>query len=247
MRLAFTACCDEVTSKACCAAPAELYKMLARTASHGVAEVGECHCRVLANVLFPNWLVTGLLLGLLIFLTYKTAKKALSLHRCEVRYLAQREEQKCQSSKNRIGQGLGSKAGAGEATMKALAPQPSPGRAPALPGNLAAQADIDRDTREALALSAAGRLGSSEPLRSPGQSGSSGGETGSGSSGNGSWNEAAEEPSSAQASRYAFSPIVFTLSRVLQLALLTWTWHAEGAASGAVCCCAVHALPQHRT
>ena len=41
----------------------------------------ECHGRVLANVLFPNWLVTGLLLGLLIFLTYKTAKKALSLHR----------------------------------------------------------------------------------------------------------------------------------------------------------------------
>ena len=46
-------------------------------------------CRVLANVLFPNWLITMMLLGLLIFLTYKTGKKALSLHRCEVRYLAQ--------------------------------------------------------------------------------------------------------------------------------------------------------------
>jgi hypothetical protein len=51
-------------------------------------------CRVLANVLFPNWLVTVLLLGLLLFLTYKTGKKAVSLHRCEVRYLAQREEQR---------------------------------------------------------------------------------------------------------------------------------------------------------
>ena len=64
-----------------------------------------CHCRVLANVLFPNWLVTTLLLGLLIFLTYKTAKKALSLHRCEVRYLAQREEQKCPAIQEQRGQG----------------------------------------------------------------------------------------------------------------------------------------------
>ena len=45
-------------------------------------------------MLFPNWLVTVLLLGLLLFLTYKTGKKAVSLHRCEVRYLAQREEQR---------------------------------------------------------------------------------------------------------------------------------------------------------
>jgi hypothetical protein len=51
-------------------------------------------CRVLANVLFPNWLVTVLLLGLLLFLTYKAGKKAVSLHRCEVRYLALREEQR---------------------------------------------------------------------------------------------------------------------------------------------------------
>ena len=164
-----------------------------------------CHCRVLANVLFPNWLVTGLLLGLLIFLTYKTAKKALSLHRCEVRYLAQREEQKFQSSKNRKGQGLGSEADAGEARMKALAPQPSLGRTGALPGDLAAQADIDRDTREALALSAAGRLGSCERLRSSGQLGSSEGETGSGSSRLGAWQQAAEEPPSAQVSPYASS------------------------------------------
>ena len=35
-----------------------------------------------------------LLLGLLIFLTYKTGRKAVSLHRCEVRYLAQKEEQR---------------------------------------------------------------------------------------------------------------------------------------------------------
>ena len=50
-------------------------------------------CRMLANVLFPNWLVTMLLLGLLIFLTYKTVRKAWSLHRSEVRYLAQQDEQ----------------------------------------------------------------------------------------------------------------------------------------------------------
>lgn len=43
-------------------------------------------------MLFPNWLITMMLLGLLIFLTYKTGRKAFSLHRCEVRYLAQQEE-----------------------------------------------------------------------------------------------------------------------------------------------------------
>ena len=56
------------------------------------SELNVWYCRVLANVLFPNWLVTMMLLGLLIFLTYKTARKAFSLHRCEVRYLALREE-----------------------------------------------------------------------------------------------------------------------------------------------------------
>ena len=45
-------------------------------------------------MLFPNWLITVLLLGLLTFLTYKTARKAWSLHRSEVRYLAQRDEQR---------------------------------------------------------------------------------------------------------------------------------------------------------
>ena len=49
---------------------------------------------MLANVLFPNWLITMLLLGLLIFLTYKTARKAWSLHRSEVRYLAQQDDQR---------------------------------------------------------------------------------------------------------------------------------------------------------
>ncbi len=62
-------------------------------------------CRVLANVLFPNWLVTMMLLGLLIFLTYKTGKKALSLHRCEVRYLAQREENASGHTAGQGGQG----------------------------------------------------------------------------------------------------------------------------------------------
>ena len=51
-------------------------------------------CRMLANVLFPNWLITLLLLGLLMFLTYKTARKAWSLHRSEARYLAQRAEER---------------------------------------------------------------------------------------------------------------------------------------------------------
>ena len=45
-------------------------------------------------MLFPNWLITMLLLGLLIFLTYKTTRKAWSLHRSEVKYLAQRAEQR---------------------------------------------------------------------------------------------------------------------------------------------------------
>lgn len=57
---------------------------------------------VLANQLFPNWLITGLLLLLLIFLTHMTVKKALSLHRCEVQYKAEqktaRESPKSSSS-----------------------------------------------------------------------------------------------------------------------------------------------------
>ena len=40
-----------------------------------------------------------LLLGLLIFLTYKTGRKAVSLHRCEVRYLAQKEVQRTEQPK----------------------------------------------------------------------------------------------------------------------------------------------------
>lgn len=44
---------------------------------------------VLANQLFPNWLITVLLLLLLIFLTHMTVKKALSLHRAEVQYKAE--------------------------------------------------------------------------------------------------------------------------------------------------------------
>ena len=62
-------------------------------------------CRVLANVLFPNWLVTMMLLGLLLFLTYKTGRKAISLHRCEVRYLAQREERASGNTGGQGGQG----------------------------------------------------------------------------------------------------------------------------------------------
>ena len=47
------------------------------------------HAGVLANQLFPNWLITVLLLLLLIFLTHMTVKKALSLHRAEVQYKAE--------------------------------------------------------------------------------------------------------------------------------------------------------------
>ena len=56
---------------------------------------------MLANALFPNWLVTMLLLGLLIFLTYKTGWKAWPLHRREVTYLAQQHEEHPRAAESR--------------------------------------------------------------------------------------------------------------------------------------------------
>ena len=58
-------------------------------------------CRMLANALFPNWLVTLLLLGLLIFLTYKTGRKAWTLHRREVIYLAEQCEERPRAAEAR--------------------------------------------------------------------------------------------------------------------------------------------------
>lgn len=43
-------------------------------------------------MLFPSWLITVLLLLLLLFLTERTVRKALSLHQAEKRYLAQQQE-----------------------------------------------------------------------------------------------------------------------------------------------------------
>ncbi len=54
---------------------------------------------MLANQLFPNWLITVLLLLLLIFLTHMTVKKALSLHRAEVLYKAEQAADTCSSAR----------------------------------------------------------------------------------------------------------------------------------------------------
>ena len=63
--------------------------------------LGMLACRMLANALFPNWLVTMLLLALLIFLTYKTSRKAWTLHRHEVKYLAQQIEERPRAANSR--------------------------------------------------------------------------------------------------------------------------------------------------
>ena len=54
---------------------------------------------MLANQLFPNWLITVLLLLLLIFLTHMTVKKALSLHRAEVLYKTEQAADTCSSAR----------------------------------------------------------------------------------------------------------------------------------------------------
>ncbi|CAL5218926.1 g672 [Coccomyxa viridis] len=135
---------------------------------------------VLANVLFPNWLITVMLLGLLIFLTYKTGKKALSLHRCEVRYLAQREENTARHSAGQGGQGQKSgkvqrgaepadavRHGGTDVGTKSLKAKPATSMA-ASHSEVAVQADLIEERRQALALSAAGRLGSSAEQSSSG-------------------------------------------------------------------------------
>ena len=109
-------------------------------------------CRMLANVLFPNWLVTMLLLGLLTFLTYKTARQAWSLHRCEVRYLAQQEEQSYRPA--RSGNGVpaadGPAAGVVEAMRKSFRERPSPTRGSAACAEAAAvQTGTDAERRDA--------------------------------------------------------------------------------------------------
>ena len=47
---------------------------------------------VLANTLFPAWLITFQLAALLLYLTYLTARKAVSLHHLEQRAAARRRE-----------------------------------------------------------------------------------------------------------------------------------------------------------
>lgn len=85
---------------------------------------------VLANQLFPNWLITMLLLLLLIFLTHMTIKKALSLHRAEVRYKAEQAGDKGSHSAGGKAESSGSENGVvGDA-----------GKAPGAPQSAAAQA-----------------------------------------------------------------------------------------------------------
>jgi hypothetical protein len=69
---------------------------------------------VLANVLFPTWLITMLLLLLLLFLTHMTVKKAIKLHRCEVEYLAQRKAEGSSSSSEEHSQPQGAAGTASE-------------------------------------------------------------------------------------------------------------------------------------
>ena len=87
-------------------------------------------CRMLANALFPNWLVTMLLLGLLIFLTYKTGRKAWTLHRREVTYLAQQREERPRAagSRKRLPAADGPAPDAGGTARKSSAGKPGPER-----------------------------------------------------------------------------------------------------------------------
>lgn len=79
---------------------------------------------VLANQLFPNWLITMLLLLLLIFLTHMTIKKALSLHRAEVQYKAEQASDKGSHSAGGKAESSGSGDGAVEdAGQNPAAPQ----------------------------------------------------------------------------------------------------------------------------
>ncbi len=69
---------------------------------------------VLANQLFPNWLITMLLMLLLIFLTHMTIKKALSLHRAEVQYKAEQVTDKGSHFAGSKAESSGSAAGTAE-------------------------------------------------------------------------------------------------------------------------------------
>ncbi|CAL8469952.1 g9494 [Coccomyxa elongata] len=85
---------------------------------------------VLANQLFPNWLITMLLLLLLIFLTHMTIKKALSLHRAEVQYKAEQAGDKGNHSAGSKAESSGSGNGIAE----------DAGQTPGAPQSAAAQA-----------------------------------------------------------------------------------------------------------
>lgn len=88
---------------------------------------------MLANVLFPNWLITVLLLLLLLFLTLKTFKKALSLHRCEVEYLAHKNAEDSGEQPQSPAAGAAAAAGGNAGGSKNAATAKT--RAGACPGN----------------------------------------------------------------------------------------------------------------
>ena len=102
-------------------------------------------CRMLANALFPNWLVTLLLLGLLIFLTYKTGRKAWTLHRREVIYLAEQREERPRAaeSRKRLPATDGAALDARETVRKSSAGKPCPDRGSAASAEAQAEAEAE--------------------------------------------------------------------------------------------------------
>ena len=102
-------------------------------------------CRMLANALFPNWLVTMLLLGLLIFLTYKTGRKAWTLHRREVTYLAQQHEERPRApeTRKRLPATDAPALDARETARKSSAERPSPERGSAAAAEAQAEAEAE--------------------------------------------------------------------------------------------------------
>lgn len=51
-----------------------------------------CDAGLIGNAIFPEWLLTFLLLALLLFLAYSMVGKALRLHKCEVLEAARQQE-----------------------------------------------------------------------------------------------------------------------------------------------------------
>jgi hypothetical protein len=53
-----------------------------------------CDAGLIGNAIFPEWLLTFLLLALLLFLAYNMVGKALRLHKCEVLEAARQQKGK---------------------------------------------------------------------------------------------------------------------------------------------------------